>query len=73
MSLALDDLEVAAAIVALEHNLLTPSAAASIIAKARKSNYRSIADLLLDAVEETAALRIETRFLKRLLLKFEIS
>lgn len=58
MSLALNDLEVAAATIALEHKLLTPSEAASIIAKARKSNYRNIADLLLDAVEETALLKV---------------
>lgn len=57
MSTALNDLEVAAATIALEHKLLTPSEAASIIEKSRKSNYRTIADLLLDAVEETALLK----------------
>jgi len=57
MSSALNDLEVSAAILALEYKLLTPADAAAMIRKARKSNYRSVAELLLDAVEETALLK----------------
>ena len=57
MSSALNDLEVATAVLALEHKLLTNAEAVSIIAKSRKSTYRTIADLLLDSVEETALLK----------------
>lgn len=56
-SVAANDLEIAAAILALDHKLLTVPDAAAIITKARKSSYRSVADLLLDAVEETALLK----------------
>lgn len=51
------DLELATAVLALEYKVLSAAAAVSIVDKSRKSSYRSIADMLLDSVEETDLLK----------------